>query len=411
MRVLWFTNTPSNYTDINGGYNGGGWISSLESEISKLDNIDLAISFVLNGEPFKVKQGGVTYYPIHGNNVGTIGKIKSLFMQGWIRQNEDMVAEYLEVVSDFQPDIIQVFGSEEAFGLISKYTSIPVVLHIQGILNPYLNAFLPPFISLSHYYWSCANLKTCFRNRYIYCQWKRASFRELQILRNIKYFVGRTAWDERVTKVINPSCSYHYCSEILREVFYGDAARKIPENLVIVSTISSPLYKGYDLILKTAHILKHTMGVGFCWKIFGNVDSRLIEKDTGICSADVNVELKGVAKAEEIKQAILTCTAFVHPSYIDNSPNSVCEAQILGCPVVATNVGGIPSLIDDGKTGFLVPANDPYQMAYLIAELHKNKILNKTMGDAAREIATLRHDKKRIVGDLLLVYKNILCSK
>lgn len=410
MRILWFTNTPSNYTNINGGYNGGGWISSLETEISKLDNIDLAVSFILNGEPFKAKQGRVTYYPVHSNDVGTIGKIKSLFMGGWIKQNEDMVAKYLAVVSDFQPDIIQVFGSEESFGLISKYTPTPVVLHIQGILNPYLNAFLPPFISLSHYYRGNVNLKTCFRNIYVYNQWKRTSCRELQILRNIKYFLGRTVWDERVTKVINPSCSYHYCSEILRDVFYGDAARNIPEKLVIVSTISSPLYKGYDLILKTAHILKCIMGVDFYWKIFGDVEPRLIEKNTGICSGDVNIELKGVAKAEEIKQAILNSTAFVHPSYIDNSPNSVCEAQILGCPVIATNVGGIPSLVDDGKTGFLVPANDPYQMAYLIVELHKNRILNKTIGDAAKQIAILRHDKKQIVSDLLLIYKNILCK-
>ena len=35
MRILWFTNTPSNYKLQNGGYNGGGWISSLETEIKK----------------------------------------------------------------------------------------------------------------------------------------------------------------------------------------------------------------------------------------------------------------------------------------------------------------------------------------------------------------------------------------
>lgn len=45
MRVLWFTNTPSRYASF-GGYNGGGWIYSLEEEMSKREDIDLGIAFL-----------------------------------------------------------------------------------------------------------------------------------------------------------------------------------------------------------------------------------------------------------------------------------------------------------------------------------------------------------------------------
>ncbi len=50
-----------------------------------------------------------------------------------------------QVVDDFMPDIIHVFGSEQQLGLVSSVTEIPVLLHIQGLLNPIYNALLPPF--------------------------------------------------------------------------------------------------------------------------------------------------------------------------------------------------------------------------------------------------------------------------
>jgi glycosyltransferase involved in cell wall biosynthesis len=98
---------------------------------------------------------------------------------------------------------------------------------------------------------------------------------------------------------------------------------------------------------------------------------------------------------------------YFHSSYIDNSPNSLCEAQILGLPVVATYVGGIPSLIAEGETGYLVPANDPYQAAYHILQLYKNPALNRKMGERAKEIAKVRHDKMRIIQQIMNVYSNI----
>ena len=110
------------------------------------------------------------------------------------------------------------------------------------------------------------------------------------------------------------------------------------------------------------------------------------------------------------KESITNSTVYVHPSYIDNSPNSVCEAQILGVPVIAANVGGLPSIINNGETGFLVPANDPYQMAYLIHLLQKDEILNQRIGENAHLQALKRHDRNTIIKQLLEVYDNILSS-
>lgn len=61
------------------------------------------------------------------------------------------IPAWVDIVNDFRPDIIQVFGSENIYGLIADHVSVPVVLHIQGILTTCLNAFLPPFVSWSMY--------------------------------------------------------------------------------------------------------------------------------------------------------------------------------------------------------------------------------------------------------------------
>lgn len=411
MRVLWFTNTPANYSTDGNTYNGGGWISSLEKKLSKNQDFQLAIAFNMDGQPFKVSQNNVIYYPIKKRRLSL--KLKILSLIGNKEQIEkstwdSYICDYVNVVSDFKPDIIQVFGSERHFGLVSKAVSIPVVLHIQGVLNPYFNAFLPPFVSWSTYFFQSFSLKKIFDGISTFDRWKRDCFREKEILSNVKYYIGRTSWDYAITKVYNPNSCYYYGSEILRDAFYSDFQRTLPKELIIISTISNPLYKGFDMILHAAHFLKEQINISFRWKIYGNISPGFIERITGLHSLDNNIELCGVANAEEIKTALSSCTAYVHPSYIDNSPNSICEAQILGVPVIATNVGGVSSLVEHEKTGYLVPSNDYHLLAFYLKMLFDNPDNNISIGNTAKRIAQLRHNPDEICKDLISIYKDIL---
>ena len=136
MKVLWFTNTPSRYASF-GGYNGGGWIYSLEEEMSKREDIDLGIAFFMNGQKKKVHKNGVTYYPIEDPFTSSnINKLKGKFISQKGKEKE-WLNRFQHVIEDFVPDVIEVFGSEQSFGQVAEYTKVPVVLHIQGILTPY----------------------------------------------------------------------------------------------------------------------------------------------------------------------------------------------------------------------------------------------------------------------------------
>ena len=414
MRILWFTNTSSCYNNKSRGYNGGGWISSLEQEIKKMDGIELGICFYTKkgNTPKKDVQDGTIYY--------LIPRPRKSFLYTWITfrgkfdksshmQEAAAVPALLKVVNDFKPDIIQVFGSENIYGLIAKYVSMPLILHIQGLLSPCFNAFLPPFVSWRNYLYQSKSIRGFLYLLSEKVAWQRNCITEKRMLRGIKYFMGRTEWDRRMIKLLSPRAKYYYCNEILRNTFYClSKERVLPQRPIFVTTISSQLYKGYDLVLKTAKILKDVGFSNFSWIVFGDINPVLVEKICDVEHGDVNVDLRGVASAEEIKDALLHATAYVHTSYIDNSPNSVCEAAMLGVATISTNVGGISSLIKDGENGFLVPANDPYQMASLMIYLYENADKNILIGKEAQRIAMKRHDKRVIVKQIWKIYSDIL---
>lgn len=90
--------------------------------------------------------------------------------------------------------------------------------------------------------------------------------------------------------VLNPNAQYHYGGEILRDVFYEKKDRQMSKDRpVITTTISFPTYKGYDVILKVANILKNEVGLDFEWNVYGNVQPEFMEKHTGLKHENLNI--------------------------------------------------------------------------------------------------------------------------
>lgn len=416
MRILWIGNSglyvPNN--SCGGGYNGGGWVASVQKELMKTNDITLAIAFCKDGEPQKVIQNGVTYYPVPNHTKSKKDKILDLWKINDVTRDEILWPYYEEkfrnIIEDFKPDVVHVFGSELYQDLAARVTGdIPTVLHIQGLLSLSIYIYLPPSVSKWQYYMSGKGLKGKYHNYQYLAYWHRSVHREKAILKAVPHVIGRTDWDRQALAVLNPKAKYHYGGEILRDVFYEKKDRQIPKDRPVISTtISFPTYKGYDIILKVANILKNEIGMDFEWNVFGNVQPDFMEKHTGLKHENLNVNLKGVATAEQLRDALVNSTLYFHSSYIENSPNAVGEAQLVGVPVVASRVGGTDSMVEHGKTGFLYPVTDPYMAAYYIKRLIENQEENISMGKVAREVALVRHDKQTIVNDLLKTYNDII---
>jgi glycosyltransferase involved in cell wall biosynthesis len=76
-------------------------------------------------------------------------------------------------------------------------------------------------------------------------------------------------------------------------------------------------------------------------------------------------------------------------------------------PVISCNVGGVSSLIENGQTGILVPANAPYELAHSIVSIAKDKNKSTQLGIQARIIAMERHNRSNIYDTLMNVYQTI----
>ena len=86
----------------------------------------------------------------------------------------------------------------------------------------------------------------------------------------------------------------------------------------------------------------------------------------------------------------------IHPSHIDNSPNSVGEAMASGLPFVASNVGGISSMIEHAVNGILVEPRNHRQLAEAVISLLHNEAERGRLAKKAKEVAREQHLPSRV---------------
>jgi glycosyltransferase involved in cell wall biosynthesis len=122
----------------------------------------------------------------------------------------------------------------------------------------------------------------------------------------------------------------------------------------------------------------------------------------------INIVLMGQVSAEAMVDKMLASDVYVQVSHIENSPNSVCEAMLMGLPIVASFAGGTASLIEDKKDGILVQDGDAFVLAGALIELVSDDELAKRISSAAYVRARQRHDPKRITEQLTSAYESIL---
>lgn len=102
-----------------------------------------------------------------------------------------------------------------------------------------------------------------------------------------------------------------------------------------------------------------------------------------------NVEFPGLMLAKDWHNLAKNHTIFINTSNIDNTPVSLIEAMALGLPLISTNVGGIPYLIENMVTGILVPSNDASEFVRAIEYLNSNENLYQELAVNGRKKAEL----------------------
>jgi len=95
----------------------------------------------------------------------------------------------------------------------------------------------------------------------------------------------------------------------------------------------------------------------------------------------------------------------------EGTPVSAIEAMASACPVVATRVGGLPDLIEDHKTGRLVPPRDATALASAVLGLLNSPPIARALGRNAQEAVRRRFAVQRLLGDMDDLYTQLLAGK
>lgn len=416
MKLLWICQKlPPEADALIGGQkelkNTGGWILGMAGEIIKYDDVQLAILAssplvdslrVLEGEKLR-------YYVLPEPN----GESDKKFIDNCKHVNELFV-----------PDVVHIHGSEYVEGLLWVLANgnTHTVVSLQGILTSYADYY---YSGMSQWdVLSNITLRDLYRGT-LFSDTKgfrkRAVF-EQKLLKMVNHAIGRTFWDKAQLWAINPRAQYHFNNEILRKNFYeGEIWRydKCQKYTIFVNQAAVP-YKGLHQLIKALPIIKchfpqikvrvagfNVCDMGFKRRImrtgYGKYLIKLMRKmDVQDC-----ITFTGPLNAEEMKTEMLNANMFLLPSAIENSPNALGEAQMLGVPCVSSRVGGVEDMIPNNDLGVMYRFSDINEMAYYICKVldESPRFDNANM----RKQAAIRHDRVVNSSELLSIYKT-LCS-
>ena len=133
-----------------------------------------------------------------------------------------------------------------------------------------------------------------------------------------------------------------------------------------------------------------------------NIEARIRERKLG------NVKLTGFLRGTELTDRLRKARLIVIPSvWYENYPYAALEAAALGKAVVASRIGGIPEIVEDGTTGRLFPPGDVPAMVDAVKNLYQNVGLLEQMGEAAREKVRRENDPQDHLTAVLDIYKQV----
>lgn len=414
MHVLWFSGVE--LPAVTGGnLTRAGWQEGLRRALFQhCPEIQLSIAS-FGPEPFPPFQvENATYYHINKSPLPQ-GRLQRIW-NNW--QHNPFTKEDLErsllVYQQVKPDLVFIFGTENPFGLLANRISVPVIISIQAVINGLVGSLFQglSFRELIREFFS----RRTFAGDGIYHKWwshHRSARIERRIYQQVQYFCGRTNWDRSWQERLNPNATYFHIDRVLREDFYKSVwEQDLSDTTRIFSLSGNAPFKGGKSLVQAMALLKDR-GYGNLQLHLAGIDSdSLVGQAIArvIREADLQgqVHLLGRLPQTRIIKEMQEAGLFVLPSHLDNSPNSLAEAMIMGMPCIASNAGGIPSMLQDGKEGLIYPHQDLRSLADKIEILLSDLGLAKRLGQTARQTALSRHDPATIARTTTEVYQQVL---
>lgn len=408
MRILWTVNTFEQKIAEKMGMKSShaiSWVVAMSDYLSKCKDLSLAIAAPCKIEELRKKEiDGIVYYAVPSDE------------KSW-----------KTVMEDFSPDIIHEYGTEKDHNLMvcNVAGKIPVLVSLQGILSEY-----------SRHYYAGIDMSTILRYSPLR-DWirpsgfitgrrdfEKRSKNEKDLLKRVSYVEGRSTWDRVAALKINSKVKYYFCPRMLRRPFNEAKAwdvHEIEKHTILISQGNYPI-KGVHFAFMAVAALKETYpdiklviaGNDMFSKINGW--HRMLRtgyvrylydlaKNLNILE---NIHFTGSKDAEGMVQLVQKAHVAVVPSSIENAPNSLAEAMMIGTPCIASYVGGNMDMLKHNEEGFLYCYNEPYMLAEYIRRIFESDELAEKFSNNARNTAKKRHDPEYLVKNLVEIYTKVM---
>lgn len=287
-----------------------------------------------------------------------------------------------------RPDIVHGVRMLGGFAFMAVLSGFPHLITLQELLSK-----IDPPLRYKPFYWVGRQVE----------RWT---------IRNARYMTVVSKHVQRAVEQETEATIYRVPN------FVGDTFYKVQKvvsgpEVVCIGRISPE--KGVLDMLKAAAILERE-GIRARWRIIGGPTGHEGDAYLSTCKQFVKdhlqnqkVEFLGWLPNEAICDVLLTATCSVVPSQApyETFCISMAEAMATGTPPIAYDFGPLPEHIDDGVSGYLVPAGDITLMAKRLRELLTNPAQTAEMGAAARRRA-MAYKQEVVIDNLLRAYKEIL---
>ena len=289
-----------------------------------------------------------------------------------------------------KPDVVHGIGTEHIWPYIAVTSSFPSVVTVHGVMSEIVQSVPTPRIS---------------RQR-VFAALERQVLRRTEHLISINPYV-RSALGKY-------TCAQTYIVEnAVSECFFRCRARPgVSQRILFVGDIQPgkdvlSLVDAFAMSVERVSSADHIM-LSVVGPISDHEYHRKLRDLIRHRGVEHRIVFRGFMLPEELAREYEQAALLVLPSLQETAPMCIAEAMCCGLPVVATRVGGVEYMVQDGETGFLVEPRDPEALAEAMGQLMSSPILRERMGTRAREIARKRFHPDIIAEKTLNVYETVL---
>ncbi len=355
------------------------WMVNLAMALGEVPGIQLSIVALhpeLRMDRYTVKDG-IAFQGIAG------GRWRLRLLSGY--QLDRLLLQ--RALDQIKPDVVHAFGTEVAYGYAGVLSAYPCVIYMQSIMK-HLARLEPGFTKKSLGY-------------------RVAAFFERITVRRGHFFNVENASTIPFITELNPWAHVAVIPNLISPLFFDLSEGEARAERTLLYAGGIQRRKGiFELLRALKQVIEVYPDVRL--RIMGLVE-RDIEADyralVSQLGLDMHIDELGLVDRQTVAHHLHVATALVHPAQHDPSPNIVYEAMLAGTPVIATAVGGLPCMIENGVTGRLVPPHDPAALARVICELLAQPALRLTLGKAGRCYAEAHLAPDVVLGKVIALYE------